>query len=321
MRRVAIALTMVLTTALLSVEAQQAIVRYDIGDAFNGSSAYAINRYHTVVGDGITNSGTVMFTWNFTRGIRIILPRAHGSDINNRGHIVGHRRCRDTTCHTEGFVWSASAGLRILGDFHPEAINDTGDMAGQCQATNRACAIVRGRLYVLHSAPSAATDINNDGVVSGSRWSATTRSSTPFVWSVSIGRRTLDKSPWFHGYAEALNDYGQVVGALVEQRPPDLSLERAAAVRWRSIGRFTAPGHHTWAKGIENHGWVVGYGLSSDDPSEFPILWRSGRITRLPLGAQHFGGIASDINESGVIAGTVFGGNDRQHAAVWQLRW
>jgi hypothetical protein len=118
-----------------------------------------------------------------------------------------------------------------------------------------------------------------------------------------------------------VNDYGQVVGALVADLA-GADIPTTVAVRWRSSGRFTATySDNTWARAVENHGWVVGFGGSPADESRnvYPILWRGGRVTKLPLGTNDFGGAAVDINESGMIAGYAIINGERSRAVVWRL--
>jgi len=301
------------------VRAQSRVELLHIVEAFERSDAVAVNSKGTVVGTAFENGERLVFRRRFDGSVRIILRNAYATDINNRGQIVG-TRCVDGSCAAYGFVWTPATGERNLGSFRPNAINETGDMAGMCFTTvRRPCALVGGTRYVLSSADGIATGINENGVVSGHLFATAERGARPFVWSRTTGRRTLDVRPYDHGFAQAINDYGQVVGALindaVDEVPPTV------AVRWRSIGRITAVyPDNTSALAVENHGWVVGSCCWPPDDTNiaFPILWRSGRITRLPLGAES-GGWAVDINESGVIVGSVTDDGETSRAAIWRL--
>jgi uncharacterized membrane protein len=315
-----IAVLVFVSAGALGARAQSAVELFHIVDAFDESDAVAVNGKGTVVGTAFENGERLVFRWRFDGSVRIILRNAFATDINDRGQIVGTRVCVNGSCPQYGFVWTPATGERNLGSFRPNAINETGDMAGMCLTTvRRPCALVGGTRYVLSSADGIATDINENGVVSGHLFATAERGARPFVWSRATGRRALDASSYDHGLAEAINDYGQVVGALrndaVDEVPPTV------AVRWRSIGRITAVyPDNTWAHAVENHGWVVGSCCWPPDEANlaYPILWRSGRITRLPLGAES-GGWAVDINESGVIVGSVTNDGETSRAAIWRL--
>jgi uncharacterized membrane protein len=306
---------LILTIGLLDAQAQRSIRQIDIGGAYSRSFAIAVNGHGVVVGEGsMPDLDPAVFTWTAAGGSREVLPNASPTDINNRGQIVGRIVCVE--CEERGFVWSASSGMRELGDFFPNAINEAGDMAGECEANKRPCAMIGGRRFVIASAGSA-TGINESGMVSGTRIITNIGAQRPFVWTRSGGRRELNYAPWQHGDARAINDFGQVVGVLIGN-PGGIEAGNFVAVRWRQIGRIIGdPSDLTVARSVENHGWVVG--TSSAPNANLPMLWRNGRVTRLPLGLNGRSGSAIDINESGVITGVVSLANGAVRATVWMV--
>jgi uncharacterized membrane protein len=304
------------TIGLLDAQAQRTIRHIDIGGAYTRSFALAVNGHGLVVGEGSMGDSHAMFTWTAARGLREVLPNASPADVNNRGQVVGTIACVE--CVERGFVWTASSGVRELGDFYPFAINESGDMAGECGADKRPCAMIGGQRFISASA-GRATGINESGVVSGTRIIPTSGAQRAFVWTRTGGRRELNHAPWGQGDARAINDFGQVVGALTGN-PAGPEAGNFVAVRWREIGRITAVHTDpTVAFAVENHGWVVGLASSAAQNAIYPILWRNGRVTRLPLGVNGVSGYASDINESGVIAGVVSLANFTNRATVWLL--
>jgi probable HAF family extracellular repeat protein len=127
-----------------------------------------------------------------------------------------------------------------------------------------------------------------------------------------------------------INDRGQIIGNYIGPT--------------ECCGGFVAPpGFNTWAfiwqKGstqsvtgldivnaINNLGQVVGTDAQTN--SLIPLLWRNGQVTQLPqlpcaTCPPNYIGFASDINDLGQIAGTVYAGLDSLgdgvfHAALWQ---
>ena len=302
----------------LDIDAQEAFERIDVGAVFADSFAIAVNGSGTVVGTVFRSDGAGVrrhiFRWTRTRGARVVIEDATATDINNGGQIVGFG-CAEGTCQQNGFIWSASEGRRDLGDFHPFAVNEAGHMAGQCRPSGNPCAMIDEVVHVLSTSTGWATGINERDTVSGFDASA------PFVWSASTGRRDLDTSGYDGGEAYDINDFGQVVGGLRSPAPVFPFLRRTA-VRWRQIGRITATHRdETQARAVENHGWVVGHAIarvSGRPPFDYPILWRKGRVTPLPMNSDEIGGAAYDINESGMIAGEVIIG-ESSRAVVWRV--
>jgi uncharacterized membrane protein len=322
----AVAVLLVLTVGAERTQSQSEPLRIeliDFGRQFDASvalsSAAAVNDRGVVVGtvDRVDGSRAV-FTWTRANGARIRIEDASASDINNRGEIVGRRFCGGGCWPPAGFRWSGSTGLRDLGQFLPNAINESGDMAGEC--SGRACASIARRLRMIAPLVSVANGINEDGAVAGSWYDEAAARNRPFTWSLATGRRLLDDSGADGGGAIAINDFGQVVGVLFR---PFGDGHATVATRWRRIGRITAvhPNHSTQANAVNNIGRVAGHASAldpGDESSPYPILWRLGRVIKLPLG-RYSAGVALDINSSNQIAGYLWGEGVRGTAVMWRV--
>ena len=196
-------------------------------------------------------------------------------------------------------------------------------MAGECRTADgswQACTKIAGRLRILGPAGSFARGINEGGVVTLVIHNGPNGNPLPYVWSPGTGRRALDVSGFVGGYAYDVNDPGQVVGSLFDD------LANPVATRWRRIGRFTADHPHgTWALSVNNIGRVAGYAVNPDveggegGGNTYPILWRLGRIIKLPLHPDFSSGFALDINNRGEIAGTQVRGEETESAVLWRV--
>jgi probable HAF family extracellular repeat protein len=102
--------------------------------------------------------------------------------------------------------------------------------------------------------------------------------------------------------ATDINERGQIVGWSSEYQ-----YERPRAVLWQDGQAIdiTPPGYESCrAYGINNQGVIVG------TCHDAPAVWRDGTFSLLPGPAGGYGsGVASDVNDAGVIVGTLGSGN------------
>ena len=162
---------------------QVAAVDMTVLGAFPGvqfTSPVAINNRGDVVGSiWPTDSpgGITAFIWTRKEGFQIIAPGAIAWDINDRGDVAG-----TTTRAMAAGRWihlERAHGISSLGSVQPLAINNRGDVAGQCGDLFVACAIVRGRLK------SGLADL--DGCFTEARRSMTGATSSCFAHSDNFG--------------------------------------------------------------------------------------------------------------------------------------
>ena len=232
------------------------------------SAATAINPSGQVVGwaDLPGNSRRHAFLWE--NGVMTDLAtlggaRSEAFDINPSGDIIGFSQLPGTTWY-HGFLWrnGTMIDLGTLGGF-----------GSTPRAINAAGQIV-GVSYRSYTSPAA------------------------FLWRNGVMK---DLGPPLGGYAEDINDAGDVVG--VGTFPGG-----QRAVLWRNgqvIDLGTLGGPNSRAVAINNAGQVVGWSQTTDVVyMEHAFLWDDGKMTDLgslggPSGQSH----ASGINDRGDIYG------------------
>jgi probable HAF family extracellular repeat protein len=197
--------------------------------------------------NAINERGQIVGMWNgraalWEDGKPTLLPsrwRGYATDINERGDIVGVAKLPDG--HRHAVLWQNGR----LRDLTPEAtiaaalaINNRGeivgvkDVIGEChQHTSRAFLWWRGKIRILGTlggSSSSASAINNQGQILGQAdTSRATRDCDKvasdeyidprphaFLWR---NGKLFDLGPLVSGLggAEAMNDYGQIVGSLM----------------------------------------------------------------------------------------------------------
>jgi uncharacterized membrane protein len=222
--------------------------------------------------------------------------RSWASDINNLGQIVGTVTIQSGTGqYQEAILWSPSGDYTLLGFL------DTGTF-------------------------SSAEDINNLGQVVGVA-SPAGGTYTACIWEESAGLRALPVPPGppcppggcgfmkTTSFAYAINDHGMVAGNINYPYQPGI------AVVWQADGAPVflpplAPGRGAGARDINNAGTVVGNGGVSTDTWLHPVAWING----LPTDLGSMGGYsasANEINDEGVIVGSMTDGAGIQLPYVW----
>lgn len=141
--------------------------------------------------------------------------------------------------------------------------------------------------------------INLAGEVVGDYY-ATRDDSIPVYWNAQGTAFVLPAlGPFGFGFANAINDSGQIAGASYDSNMDVHAViwDRASQVHDLGFLGEPAPGfkRYTVAKGINKLGQVVGQGLVGMDQHAF--VWRNGAYTDLGAGA------ATHINDAGLIAG------------------
>ena len=230
------------------------------------------------------------YLWTRQTGFELISPHAFPLDINNRGEVVGlSTSCLPTHCISTGFAWTAKHGFRDLGNFLPVALNERGDMAGNC---GTACAYVRGELRTFNGV--VASGINDHGDAVG--FDVNDDNETAFSWPRRGGVVPLGPNT-----AEDINNAGTIVGR-----------SGPFAVAWSRHGvRRTAPRLDTVAVAINASGWVAGTEFGEAAPRAF--AWEPATNLFVHLGPE--GSMANDINNRGEVVGTSNG-----DAVIWRLR-
>src|SRR5580704_2551332 len=296
----------------------------DIGSlGGKATAATAINNANQVVGYSADGGYNVLaFSYTQNQGITSLGTLIGGSNseafaINASGQIVGDSQADGDTHRPALF---AANGVQDLGlsaknsDSLKTAygINTSGQIVGRYEVddgSTHAFRLVAGRitdLGTLGGASSEALGINQSGVIVGD--SETSNGSThAFVFSGG-SIRDLGTLPGFGktSYARAINDGGQIVGesdndtqkrAFVYINSQLIDLTQAA-INLRKAG-FSAL---DVADGINNEGWIVGFGTTLDG--------RLAAFLAIPVGvtADPPGGPDAPVFNSGDVAGFAWTG-------------
>lgn len=312
------------------------------------SSANDINSSGVIVGSSSTSSGaTHAFRWRPGQGM-IDLGTLPGDDYSralsalDNGYVVGVSGKAANFFSQRPVVWSPSGAITALPiDLLPGSINgpnavaanNAGSVIGydfSAVVTSRARPWIwsHGAKFDL-AVPSPQTDgvdgtyptaINDNGAVVMWRNDCPPCTARAYYWSPSEGFVPLG-SPFsanpnsYTIFARALNNHGVVAG---EFGAPIGGVVPGAFV-WTRSGGFvrleTADGFEGGsARGINDNGWVVG--IVFKDTAR-PVVWLpSGAFVRLTLGGAA-GGTVAAINNSNVMVGSVFTG-DQSEAAMWK---
>ncbi len=202
--------------------------------------------------------------------------------------------------------------------------------------------------------------INNNGVVVGRTWDATSNDIIVFRWRNGAFEYLEPPVPGFDAWGNDINDSDEIAGRAV------VAFNTLHAVHWLGDGTpidlGTLGGKDSDAHGINESRQVVG-GSDLPDEGSHPFLWEDGRMIDLgdlgrpsaganainnvgavvggsgilPFSGRAFlwedgemfnlgtfpnGGqsIANDINDAGLIVGSASASNGQVHAVIWENR-
>lgn len=257
------------------------------------SWASAINEHGVVVGSAHDAEGTKRaFLWAPDTGMIDLgvlgHVNSHATDLNDSGTVVGYSF--DDPSHPDqqtAFVWTASAGMQALGfatsrSSRARGINDGGQIAGDHHVTTPGPfggdgligfvvddgGVVQtvGSLAGYHY--TSVWDINEQGqVVGGSFTDDQPSEQHAFLWSAEAGITDLGTLGGMYGYAQALNNHGQVVGESqnAEGHYRAFLWQQDTGMQYLcTVVDCAAAGWHGFAVAadINDHGDIVGFGAT-----------------------------------------------------------
>ena len=246
---------------------------------------------------------------------------AQAHDINEAGEIVGS--ATNAASRLRAFKWQngTMTDLGTLGGLHSEAvaISDTGHVAGRSlTSAAKYHATLWSGLTTTDLTPSSdyavAYGVNDMGQVVGSvdNWKA-------FHWRNGVLTMLGDLGGGC-SHAQDINDTGHIVGASCTPQ-----VNQPHATLWHNGGVFDLgilPGmDDAGATAINSFGQIVGTS-SHMDPDTYEItskgfLYENGVMTALAVPSQE--AYAGDINDSGIIVGTMRAGSgfSKFHAYIY----
>lgn len=309
---------LVLATAPASAQsrgAQQRPVDIAVVDlGLPGTFQVLINDRGLVVG---LESGTgLMFVLDTRTGAyEGSLPGFDLFDINKRGEVVGVYDAPRSAGGTQGAFWTQEGGRRLSATFLARGINTHGEMAGNCivgiDQVGPSCVLIRGRhddlgAGVIHAIDvgthsAELVDINDHGVAVGNAFYAD-GSVRAFTWSLTDGVRFLEAPPSTTSVARAINNHGQIAGAIQSENISHPTMWFAAS---GGIGaELTAL--NGYASAINDHGVLL---VTAFDTQTRYLVWIPSRdiVAVLPPADPTAAGVvASDINNRGEIIGSQY---------------
>jgi probable HAF family extracellular repeat protein len=288
------------------------------------SSAADVNGRGQIVGGSSTADGlSHAFLWQ--DGVMTDLGTLGGetseaTEINESGEVVGWSL--DAAGVRQAFLWS-EGGMQALGPAAPFSairISARGQVAWTSWTTGeprRAFLWTDGVTQELgtlgDTGYAEVRGLNDRGQVVG------LSNGRPFLWE----NGTMRELPGLGGggWAWAINNRGQVVGASNEPIPDDPYHQSILnAVLWDGdqtvrLGKLSEDTHSEGAL-INQAGMAVShsYPFSWYPPRSF--LWTAGTVTQFTTVYNYYK--ASDLNEAGVVVGEQRGGFGSQRAVVWE---
>lgn len=298
---------------------------YHIADV--GSFGYAIvfgmNNAGTVVGATSSTPSTYSaFTWNQVGGLHYLSPlpgyeMSYARGVNDQGQVVGYSSSSgvDRACLWNSGQQAVDIGVLPSGETAPssraEAINSGGQVVGWCSVgggSNHAFLWreVSGMddITPTSTAPHLyAYGINDGGAVVG------TSEGDAFIWDRAAGMSSVGST----AIGIDINNSGHVLcvypkgaggtGAYVWQDGHEIVLGELPGGVYNDS---------TEALDINNIGVVVGQSNGQ------PFIWNARyRIMALPMFPDLTDGVASAINDNGVIAGTALDAQGNTHILLW----
>ncbi len=245
------------------------------------SRAYAINDRSQVAGESEDAEGRMRpFLWQADSGMEALpMPDAFRDGfvygMNNFGVLVGGGEREDGT---RALVWSVDgvaipAPLRELGSSLAHAVNDLGDLAGQAEA-------LQGPEYVSRAFVLDARGFRLPATNGSSDWSSAALALSAGGHAVGYAERSnathaarfagdqpvedLDTLANVYSVAHDVNDAGVAVGLFVSSHEDDdrAFVHRAGAMTdLNEMLETDEPWLIVEARGINNRGQIVGYGL------------------------------------------------------------
>jgi probable HAF family extracellular repeat protein len=305
------------------LEARLALSAYTVTDlgTFGGphSEARDVNALGQVAGSASTNCDCLAYPFVWSGGVLHNLGQpgvAFG--INDRGDAVGQL----VPGNGHAFLWTRRRGVVDLGFFgEAHKINDRNEIVGQMgMPEDHAFLWRQGQvtdLGTLGGPWSQAQDVNRFTRVVGQAGSSTTAPHA-FLWTPGGGMQdlgSLDGNPGSTSAAEAINDFGQIVGDSYSQV---LHTTHAVYFGPRGAEDLGSLGSFSYAAGINDLGQVTGAFQAGDGDHAFLSDLATRHMVDLNSLIPPDSGwtlISADaINDNGQITGYGRVGGDQFHA-------
>lgn len=300
--------------------------------ALMAANAYAVSYQVTDIGtfgnawvSGVNNHGVLAgtvgspggessgFTWSSSVGLAYLSPlsgygRSAAAGINDSGQVVGYSSLSLYPYTHRTSLWEEGEPVKDIGSFGAVGINNVGQVVGE---TDNLDVVlwddVTGMQTIITDAYAYA--INDNGTVVGQH------NNYSFIWTASTGMHDIDAANLVDTTAIDINNSGQVICQQVYASVGGFAYLWQEGHETVSLGALSEDNPiYTYARDINNLGAIVG------DSGYQPFVWGSlGGIQALPLDSGLSHGVASAINDSGVIAGYAYDDQGNTHLLLWTI--
>lgn len=229
--------------------------------------------------------------------------------LNEHNQVVGHVKPNGSWSNAYAFYWSAETGIKSLGGYRANEINDFGQIAGNSGTQSRCQAAVwENGSWVILEGRQEASAINNNGQVTG------LISAQPYIPGPYAPFRDDDiHSPGFielkrpysrasHGFD--INNKGQIVADCGSTMPK----KKYVAVFYNQYGSYTIlddnGNYDAHARGINDLGQIVGNSMITNGSDHLAVFWNSPNSGMEYMGSLGDGSsVAYAINNLGQAVG------------------
>ena len=296
--------------------------------------AYDVNDSGQVVGI----AGSRAFVWQ--NGTKTPLGAlgsgvaATASGINEAGQVVGYAALTTPPSGYHAVLWSNGSIVDLTPELPPNesaaatAINESGQVVAN---------IIYGTAFLwqngtrtplghLGGGVSAATDINDSGVIVGGSYNGEMTPlglmQRPFVWQNGVMSDLGLFAGDDDGSAQAINNAGQIVGSSGRMDPDTYeSFYRAFVHAEGVMTALPVPSAEAYASDINDAGVVVGTMRAGGAVTKYHgWIYVDGIVTNLntliPAGTGLHIAYANAINNTGQIAATAMDAQGRYHAVL-----
>ena len=260
------------------------------------SKGFSINNSGQVTGDsGITN-GSATHAFLYSVGTMYDLhtlgdsslegmlggPNSHGYGISDDGRVTGYSNISDNSSDTHAFLYSGGE-MRDLGTLpggtlsFGYGINQSGQVVGE-SAVNSGATIYHAFLYsgsmsdlgTLGGTSSGAYGINASGQVTGFSGIASSGAQHAFIYSTNAGMSDLGTLGGSGSTGNGINSSGQVVGdSYITGNSADHAFLYSGGAMYdlntlAVNGQLADFSYLQIAKGINDSGWIVGSGVTTN---------------------------------------------------------
>lgn len=288
-----------------------------------GAGINDVNNQGVLVWTLTPNNISRAYTWSVSTGYSYLGPLSGYSvssalSINDNGQVAGYSYTSSPD-QSRACIWSDNqvidVGALPSGTYSPDSaaydINNLGQVVGRSRSgSNVGDAFLWSENVGMQDIGenACAYAINDNGVVVGNH------GNNGFIWTSDLGMRDINIPDLKGTMAIDINNSGQVI-CISE---PSATASSGPSYIWQdgygatSLGVLAGSWNYTLAYAINNLGEVVGSSGCQ------PFIWNStDGIKALPVPSGLSNGVATAINDNGLIIGYANDSSYKRHLLLW----